>query len=142
MPRPTRWTMLLALLAGCAHQATPEEAGPYPAHYRELIKAYLIENVNDPYTMKDVMLSAPRPSASGVLGTPSWWVCLRSTRKDLHGDYYTRDLVFSLDSREGGDDVDIVVERAGALLPSPTCTGFFDLKPWPEMTDLASQSKN
>lgn len=67
--------------------ATPDAQaiGPYPTNYKEIMKAYIVENYFDPYSMRTVAISAPR--TGHLYFQQGWLVCFQANAKNRLGGY-------------------------------------------------------
>lgn len=74
--------------AGCARMEviSPEQAGAYPSTYREDVRAFVMEHFKDPYSLRDVQISAPQPVSIGGYGK-GYRACLRLNAKNSMGGY-------------------------------------------------------
>lgn len=74
-------------LTGCTSPAL-QSAGSYPNDYKKLAADKMREDFFDPYTLKDVWISAP---VEGHLQfNLGWIVCVRANGKDKAGTYAGR----------------------------------------------------
>ncbi len=116
------------LLAGCASPTiNADQAGPFPANYKAIMAAYIRQTYFDPYSMRDVAISAP------VLGRieydSGWLLCLQANAKNRMGGY------------TGLKKTAYLVKYnsvAADLEDAPVCETL-QLLPWPEMEN-ASES--
>jgi hypothetical protein len=79
-------------LAACATQQAPQNPGPYPANYAELAQGWLRTALVDPYSVRDLTITEPRPGRAwrGILiGGPfdAWATCVTFNAKNRMGGY-------------------------------------------------------
>lgn len=113
--------MMLIALCGCGVPIPPEEAGPYPADYKEIVKL-LIYEAFDWSTMRDVSISTPRPMK--IDWSKGWTVCLRGNVTNKYGAYV------------GLMDYSIFIWDGKSMFASKQISELckdFDFSPWPEM---------
>ena len=91
-----KFAALAALLSGiylaaCATTPTPENAGPAPTNYRELVREFLRTRLLDAESARDVQIAPPRIGQVYVEGTfqhaNGWAVCYRANAKNRMGAY-------------------------------------------------------
>ena len=114
------------LLTGCAPIFTfhPEQAGPYPDNYKEIIRAHIERTFFDPYSLRSVRISNPH---EGVFATTSGYrVCLEANAKNRMGGYIgLRRLTYLINSGQVVSSMD-----GGYICDNPP---YNDYAPWPEM---------
>jgi hypothetical protein len=111
--------MALAL-AGCV---TPnaEQIGPFPNNYKQAVEAYVKESFFDPYSMRDVALSAPQ--TGHLYFQQGWVVCLQANAKNRMGGY------------TGMKRTALLINNGKvqqSMPDAPFCQGV-SVTPWPEM---------
>ena len=83
----------LFLLAGCSGPVSPHSPEgakltptyALPADYKQLVVNHMRQTLKDPYSMRDVQISAPRLHQA-VVGT-LWSVCVLGNGKNSYGAY-------------------------------------------------------
>jgi hypothetical protein len=74
-------------ISGCVHEIWPQDAGPYPQNYPEIVKSFVDANFYDAAALR-VSMSTPRPRKDLESGQQGWIVCLLlSDRRDPYGLY-------------------------------------------------------
>ena len=115
--------LIVALsLFGCNYAISQQQAGQYPSNYRDVIKAYMNNTYYDPYSLRDVSISAPEPR--NVVGYKGWVVCVQANAKNRLGGYT-------------GLETTAYMLSQGAVADTFTGQDICDkvsLTPWPEMT--------
>ena len=114
------------LLTGCGPIFTfhPEQAGPYPDNYKEIIKAHIERTFFDPYSLRNVSISTPHEGVRGFLS--GYRVCLECNAKNRMGGY------IGLKRQQYLINNGQVVSAADGhmICDSPP---YNDYAPWPEM---------
>lgn len=77
--------MCALTLTACASLNKPEDAGPLPTNYRQIIQENLKKYLVDPYSMRDVEISKPIPWYA--VAKHGWLVCMRANTKNRAGGY-------------------------------------------------------
>jgi hypothetical protein len=73
------------VVSGCAIKPNPEEIGPYPSNYKEMLKAHVLRTYFDPYSLRSVSVS--QPIQGHLFFQQGWVVCLESNAKNRMGGY-------------------------------------------------------
>ena len=76
---------LTVIAAGCAVTPNPEAMGPYPTHYKEVIKTHIQRSFFDPYSLRGVSISMPMQGH--LFFQQGWIVCLEANAKNRMGGY-------------------------------------------------------
>jgi hypothetical protein len=99
----------------------PNDPGPLPADYREIIKRSVEKNYFDPYSLRDVSISMPVLASTDA--GPAWLVCLHDNAKNRMGGYVGASATAYFMSN---GIIARMVERSSACDDA-------QLVPWPEM---------
>jgi len=114
------------LLSGCGPIFTfhPEQAGPFPDNYKEIIKGHIERTYFDPYSLRSVSITTPH---EGVWGPRSGYrVCVECNAKNRMGGYIGMSRQQYLIARGS-----VVVAADGYMICDQA--PFNDYSPWPEM---------
>lgn len=81
---------LVALLSACV--GSSDDLGPYPTNYEQIVKDYLHENLKDPYSVRDLAITAPVQASAwtGLLYSGelfAWKTCVTYNAKNSFGAY-------------------------------------------------------
>lgn len=118
------------MLTGCAAKYNDDMAGPFPAHYKQIIKNHIERTYFDPYSLRSVSISAT-PS-SGVFAYQSgWWVCVECNGKNRMGGYVGLERKAYLIAQN-----QVAMTLDGMLCDTPPRNNF---QPWPEMEMLGDK---
>lgn len=95
------------LVAGCAHQPTPEELakadyGSPPSDYQQTIKSYMSGILKDPYSAQYEFISGPSQGWASWLGQTAYGyrVCTNINAKNSFGGYVGQRLYFFIINRD------------------------------------------
>ena len=119
-------TVIVGLLAGCTVTPNPDAIGPYPADYKQTLKAHVLRTYFDPYSIRSVSVS--EPIQGHLFFQQGWIVCLEANAKNKMGGYIGLQRTAYLINRDN------VTQK---MKNSPLCN---DTKmiysPWPELEQV------
>jgi hypothetical protein len=70
---------------GMGPNANPDDVGPYPDNYRDIVKAEVLKDYYDPSSLQDFFIAAPFQGRLDF--TDGWVVCFRVNAKNQLGGY-------------------------------------------------------
>lgn len=126
-----RCVLLVALVVatlqiGCTITPDPEEIGPYPTRYKQIIKQEVLTTYYDPYSVRSVAITSPR--RGHIFFQQGWIVCLKANAKNRMGGYVGLKKTAYLINRG-----EVVKTSVGAsMCDSPK----LNYTPWPELEQL------
>lgn len=116
-------------VVGCTVTLDPAKIGPFPNDYKALIKATVMREFFDPYSMRSVSISYPE---SGYLFfQQGWLVCLEANAKNRMGGYVGLKRTAYLIHEDT-----VVNQMEGA----PLCDKV-SYQPWPEMENGGNSAR-
>jgi hypothetical protein len=119
----------LSLVVGCTVTADPAKIGPFPTDYKATIKATILKQFFDPYSMRSVSISYPETGY--LFFQQGWIVCVEANAKNRMGGYVgLRQTAYLIHE-------DAVAQE---MEDAPLCAKV-SYQPWPEMENGGSSAR-